>query len=109
LTNGKELAKLPASTVLTIDPADHIEMRKWLVEEYMTWPRAPVAEARSRVILNVQSETIPITYGEGGQFAVQVHVPKTEAGLRPALIMYHGGGWIHGFPNVDEGNKTMTA
>lgn len=84
-------------------------MRKWLVEDYMTWPRASVAEARSRITLDVQSETIPITYGEGCQFAVQVHVPKTEdPGLRPALIIYHGGGRIHGFPNVDQGNEAMT-
>jgi acetyl esterase/lipase len=80
-------------------------MRKWLAEEYMTLPRTPPTEARSRSTANIHTETIPTSYGDGNQFSVRVYNPTADDdGLRPALIMYHGGGWIHGFPEVDEGN-----
>ncbi|KAL7929991.1 alpha/beta-hydrolase [Trichoderma chlorosporum] len=99
----QEFSKLPPLKVTTIHPADYVEMRKWLAEEYITWPRAPPTQSRSRAISHIHIETLPVIYENGHQFTVRVYSPTTEnSKLRPALIMYHGGGWVHGFPEVDE-------
>ncbi|KAG8419895.1 hypothetical protein J3458_004723 [Metarhizium acridum] len=47
-----------------------------------------------------------MTYGSDATFRVRVYVPAVEdkqsVPSRPALIMYHGEGWIHRYPEVDE-------
>lgn len=79
-------------------------MRKWLTEEYITWPKTIPVEARSREICKIHIQNVPVTYEDGNQFAVRVYDPEIkDSSPRPALIMYHGGGWVHGFPEVDEG------
>ncbi|KAJ4862654.1 alpha/beta hydrolase fold domain-containing protein [Trichoderma breve] len=106
----QELFKLPPSRIATIHPADHVEMRKWLTEEYITWPKTPPVEARSRAISKIHIQTVPVTYEDGNQFAVRVYDPEIkDSSPRPALIMYHGGGWVHGFPEVDEGTAEFFA
>lgn len=56
---------------------------------------------RSTVIIS--SKHVPIRYGLGNQFSVHVYTPTAASiGLRPSLIMFHGGGWTHGTPEMDE-------
>lgn len=89
----------------SIDPTDHIAMREWLKQYYMPLPKAPQIK-RTRTIVPINIKTVPVTYGEN-TFSVRVYDPIdkeiTLEHLRPALVMLHGGGWIHGYPEIDEG------
>lgn len=97
---------MPASTLALINPTDEVAMRKWLVDEYIKWPKTPPATARVRKPVEIQAKTVKIIYGDDNHFAVRVYNPSTQGScLRPALLMLHGGGWIHGFPEVEEGNE----
>jgi acetyl esterase/lipase len=106
--NKKEASKLPPSNLASLDHTDHVVMRKWLAEEYMNWPKTPPTAARSCEPVEIHKQTIPVTYGEDNRFSVRVYDPMREnsCSLRAALIMCHGGGWIHGYPEVDEGKLT---
>jgi acetyl esterase/lipase len=42
---------------------------------------------------SVTDRTIP---GPAGDLAVRVYVPTAEAGPRPGLVYFHGGGWVIG-------------
>ena len=102
----KELRKFPEPHINVADP---IAARKWLVDEYMTWPKTVPEIARLRQPVEVQAETIEVTYGNDNCYAVRVYTPVTSSMyLRPALLMFHGGGFIHGFPEVDEGTNCLT-
>jgi acetyl esterase/lipase len=54
---------------------------------------------------------VNVKYGDGGKekFMVRVYDPQDGSGsegvLRPALIMYHGGGWVLGDATADEGKQ----
>jgi acetyl esterase/lipase len=62
---------------------------------------------RSRTTASISVKNVPISYEENKHFRVRIRDPVPDAGkegcLRPALLMLHGGGWIHSFPEVDEG------
>lgn len=97
---------MPVSNNAVLDPTDQIAMRKWLAEEYIKWPKHIPATARMREPVQIHVQTVPVTYGnDDGKFSVRVYQPLTpeDSSCRPALIMYHGGGWNHGSPEVDEG------
>jgi acetyl esterase/lipase len=85
---------------------DYVGMRKWLVDVYMKVPKEPEAR-RVRTRTSVAIKDVPITYASDNNFSIRVYDPTPDAGkegsLRPALLMIHGGGWIHGFPEIDEG------
>jgi hypothetical protein len=89
-----------------LDANDHIGMRKWLAEVYLRL-RAEPQTTRVRTRTPVAVKNVPITYGSDNNFSVRIYDPTPDTGkessLRPALLMFHGGGWVHGFPEVDEG------
>ena len=58
--------------------------------EQMRAARAVGIEAPMASVVN---RTIP---GPGGDLPVRIFVPTTEPGPRPALVYYHGGGWVVG-------------
>jgi acetyl esterase/lipase len=81
-------------------------MRKWLEDVYMPLPKAPrIKRIRSQVAIQITN--IPITYNRDNHFSIRIYDPidkeASRERLRPAVIMLHGGGWIHGHPEVDEG------
>jgi acetyl esterase/lipase len=83
-------------------------MRKWINEQYIPLPKAPINE-RIRPQALVTSKDISISYGKDNTFSVRVYTPTYQntrkETLRPALMMIHGGGFIHGSPEVDDGEK----
>ncbi len=102
----KATSKIDLGDVASIDPTDHIAMRQWLKDEFMGIPKAPQIKP-TRTPVPILVKDVPITYDGDNHFSIRVYDPANEGKsalrLRPALIMYHGGGWIHGFPAVDEG------
>lgn len=79
----------------------------------MNFPRGPPADCRRRPLAEIDIKNVFINYGTDDNFRVRVYVPLVEDAQshisgKPALIMYHGGGWIHGYPEVDEGKKHIT-
>lgn len=95
-----------ASSALS-NPLDVAVSRKWVEEVVMKLPREPPAASRTRKLADMAIKTIPVTYGQDGKFSVRVYVPALEDGddRRAGLIMYHGGGWVHSYPEVDEGKE----
>jgi acetyl esterase/lipase len=80
-------------------------MRKWLEDVYVKLPKAPQIK-RIRPQVEISVKDVPVTYGVDDHFTIRVYEPIEEAAsrkLQPALIMLHGGGWIHGYPEIDEG------
>ena len=102
----KEVSKIDLGNIKSIDPTDHIAMRQWLKDEYMPLQKAPRIK-RSRTPVSIDIKNVPIIYGEDNHFSIRVYDPVNKESpsdrLRPALIMLHGGGWVHGYPEVDEG------
>jgi acetyl esterase/lipase len=92
--------------VSSYDPLDYINMRKWLKDVYLTLDMN-IPTRRSRTTASISVKNVPISYEENKHFRVRIRDPVPDAGkegcLRPALLMLHGGGWIHSFPEVDEG------
>lgn len=99
----QNVSKPPFADSALTDPFDEIVARKWVDEVVMNFPRGPPAECRRRPLADVSIKDCLVKYGVDGEFRVRVYDPVTAASIRPALIMYHGGGWIHGYPEVDEG------
>jgi acetyl esterase/lipase len=80
-------------------------MRKWLKDVYVKLPKAPQIK-RIRPQVEIRVKDVPVTYGVDDHFTIRMYRPIEETAsrkLRPALIMLHGGGWIHGYPEIDEG------
>jgi len=82
-------------------------MRQRVRDVHLRLPREP----RSKRILPsvpISIRNISVVYQDRNEFSVRVYDPAAQnscndSGSRPALIMYHGGGWTHGLPEMDEG------
>lgn len=80
-------------------------MRKWTTETYGNLPKRPLSK-RVRSEADIQITTVPITYGIDCSFSIRIYVPvapEAETLSRPALIMFHGGGWMAGSAEGDDG------
>lgn len=98
----------PYSDSALANPFDETLAREWVKDVVMKFARGPPAYCRRRPLAEVAIKDVSITYGNDDTFRVRVYVPAVEEANnapRPALVMYHGGGWIHGYPEVDEGNS----
>ncbi|MFN0147571.1 MAG: alpha/beta hydrolase [Dehalococcoidia bacterium] len=60
-------------------------------DQFSTFPRPEGEEVGS-----VQDRTVA---GPGGAIPIRIYTPAAGAGPRPALVWYHGGGWVIG--NLD--------
>jgi acetyl esterase/lipase len=88
--------------------SDYLAMRKWLKEVYVIFPSKPGIKGK-RPPASIEIENIPISYAGKNSFSVRVYNPAIEKDVskpRSALLMFHGGGWIHGLPEMDEGTDT---
>ncbi|OQV06595.1 hypothetical protein CLAIMM_11142 [Cladophialophora immunda] len=88
------------------DIADHNEMRQKVRDVHLRLPREPVSK-RIFPTASISIQSIPVIVQNDMEFSVRVYNPAVDntysrSGLRPALIMYHGGGWTHGLPEMDE-------
>ncbi|KFG81837.1 alpha/beta hydrolase domain-containing protein [Metarhizium anisopliae] len=106
------ISKPPYANTALADPFDEKIARKWVDEVIMKFPRGPPADCHRRPLAKIAIKNVSITYGsDDATFRVRVYVPAAEdmqsVPSRPALIMYHGGGWIHGYPEVDEGKAIV--
>lgn len=91
------------------DIGDQREMRQRVQDIHLRIPREPMSK-RIFPPVWISVEDIPIVHGNSHAFSVRVYDPAVRSpdnqSLRPALIMYHGGGWTHGLPEMDEGMFT---
>ena len=78
------LAMMDAQGAPPLDQQDPVEARLARVEPMKLLAGAPDALAR------VDDRTIP---GPGGDLPVRVYASEAD-GIRPALIYFHGGGWV---------------
>lgn len=81
-------------------------MRQWLKDVYMKLPMLPQIK-RTRTPVPIQIKNVSVVYSGENHFSIRIYDPSHEENFvlcrRPALIMYHGGGWMHGSPEGDEG------
>lgn len=106
----QEISKHPYSGSELSNPFDVAAARKWVTEVVLKLPRAPPASSRSRELAEVEITEIAVTYGADEKFSLRIYVPAVQnAGQdrSAALIMYHGGGFVHSSPVVDEGKMTV--
>ncbi|KAJ4531508.1 hypothetical protein HRR80_009470 [Exophiala dermatitidis] len=82
-------------------PLDFQAWREYDRTEYHNYDRE-VHCKRTRTKVPVTVTKVLVSYGENNEFGIHVFEPQHEdAGARPAVLMYHGGGWSHGDPNID--------
>ena len=62
------------------------QLRAALAANRMPAPEVPIA----------RFEDTSFTAGDGGTVPVRVYWPATDGGPRPAIVFYHGGGWVIG-------------
>lgn len=85
-------------------PLDFQAWREYDRTEYHNYDRE-VHCKRTRTKVPVTVTKVLVSYGENNEFGIHVFEPQHEdAGARPAVLMYHGGGWSHGDPNIDAGS-----
>lgn len=95
-----------------INPFDVAAAREWVEQVALKQDRCPPASIRKRNLPDMDINTISVTYGSDEEFSVRVYNPTPPNGHGPdkndshraALIMFHGGGWTHGCPKIDEGS-----
>ena len=105
--------KLPVNFGGMPDGTDVKAMRKW-VEAVFTNPeflqyQRTVNIRRGKAVQTITKTivSIPCSDESGQSFDLWIYEPA-KVGLedggneRPAILMFHGGGWIHGNPSGDE-------
>lgn len=90
---------------------DVLGMRKWINETFLSSDLNKYREDFEIELQNprqeINADIINVKCSDGqGEFALWVYEPTTSGTSdksRPAILMMHGGGWIHGNPLGDEG------
>lgn len=86
-------------------------MREW-VNNVMA--KGPLAEHRAKLGIKLRRPpqevgkniiTVKATDGDD-EYGIWVYEPAAATTQRPAILMLHGGGWIHGNPVGDEGKRS---
>ncbi|KAI7972798.1 hypothetical protein EIK77_003944 [Talaromyces pinophilus] len=110
----QEVAKLPVDFSGMPSGTDVYAMRNW-VKDVLT--DGPLGKYRANLGLNlrripaqeIRKEIFTVSRTDGnGSYGFWVFEPVSaqvdnQASSRPAILMFHGGGWIHGDPSGDEG------
>lgn len=69
-------------------------------------PKAPKSMRNVRDPTAIRIHNVMVTYGLQEEFNIRVYEPEvqgTESRLLPAVLAYHGGGWIHGYSELEDG------
>lgn len=89
--------------------ADVYGMRKWINEELLNGRLAEhrnsckIERRRPEVDVLIHDVRVPCMDGSGDSFGMRVYEPQNGSDAsRPVILMYHGGGWIHGDPRGDD-------
>ena len=103
------MTKLPVDFMSVPHGTDVQGMRRWIEEKLLDgalWEHrnnCKIQRRRPEVPVDIQDLQIPCTDGSGDHFGIRVYQPRLETEqLRPAILMFHGGGWIHGDPRGDD-------
>jgi len=67
--------------------------------------RARTLQGRPVEVARIEEMKIP---GPGGEIPIRVYWPNQEGPL-PALVLYHGGGWVIGSPDTTDSMSRMLA
>ncbi|CAH0020336.1 unnamed protein product [Clonostachys rhizophaga] len=103
----QEIARLPVNFAGMPSGTDVDGMREW-VNNVMV--KGPLAEYRAKLDIKLRRPpqevgkniiTVNATDGDG-EYGIWVYEPTAAGARRPAILMLHGGGWIHGNPAGDE-------
>ncbi|KIW99742.1 uncharacterized protein Z518_11155 [Rhinocladiella mackenziei CBS 650.93] len=116
----QEIARLPVNFTKIPNGTDVRLMRRWIDEVFL---RGPLAEYRARINIkrrrpitkvDVQDVSVLCSGTSRESFGIRVYNPRlvereSKIHSRPAVLMFHGGGWIHGNPLGDENISTIFA
>ncbi|KIW68745.1 hypothetical protein PV04_04668 [Phialophora macrospora] len=109
----QHMARLPVDFTAVPSGTDVENMRRWIDSTLL---HGPLAECRLQcdikrrqppVLIDTRNISVPCSDGSGHKFAIRTYVPRVESNKSgakgmPAILMLHGGGWIHGKPEGDE-------
>ncbi|KIW18443.1 hypothetical protein PV08_02731 [Exophiala spinifera] len=110
----EELAELPVDLLKAPLGTDVEGMRAWVEETLLN---GPLAEQRNNSTFERRRKAVPVKVhdvripcansGDGDSFSLRVYDPEIDPEEqsirpRPAILMLHGGGWIHGKPHGDD-------
>ncbi|KIX95660.1 uncharacterized protein Z520_08780 [Fonsecaea multimorphosa CBS 102226] len=94
-------------------------MRSWIDNVFLKGPlaehraRCDIQRRRPEAKVDISEVSVLCSDGSEDTFVIRVYDPeleeKTSKQLRPAILMLHGGGWIHGKPCGDETISTLFA
>lgn len=106
LKKRQELSKLQL-TPGPQDPLDHVGAREWLEKVYQPLPKTPKLVHQVREPVEIRIHDVVVNYESQEGFNIRVYEPQTpgreESELYPAVLAYHGGGWIHGYSRLEDG------
>ncbi|KAF7558988.1 hypothetical protein G7046_g5165 [Stylonectria norvegica] len=113
----EEVAKVPVN-MGDMPPGDDVHaMRKWIKEVFLggalTEFREKCDMKLRRPKQEVKKDVVTIKTSDGaGSFDLWIYslaAGGTEGKPKPAILMFHGGGWIHGDPSGDEGEYSPSS
>jgi acetyl esterase len=94
-------------TVLDLIAAAGETPREQLTPEELRQGYAALSMVESKAeMASVTDRTIP---GPAGDIPVRIYVPTDEAGPRPTLVYFHGGGWVIGDLDTHDGTVRSIA
>jgi acetyl esterase/lipase len=93
---------MPILATAPKDSSDLTATREWTKTEWYRLPRE-IEAPRFQSPIKTRSEDVTITYDGDKTFRVRVYEPDVPgARSLPALIVLHGGGWVHGHLDTDD-------
>ncbi|KIW95328.1 uncharacterized protein Z519_03912 [Cladophialophora bantiana CBS 173.52] len=116
----QEMAKLPTDLTAIPRGTDVQAMRHWIDNVFLKGPlaeyraRCDIQRRRSGTRIYIKEVSVQCSDGSQDTFNIRVYEPQIEETiskrqLRPAILMLHGGGWIHGNSRGDETVSTLFA
>lgn len=82
-------------------------MRKWQNEFASKLESAPLTK-RHRPEADISISEVAVEYGAGESFSLRIYSPsEASKPPRPVLIMLHGGSWVMGLSDSDNGNPNF--
>jgi len=85
------LDQLTAQGGLAVEDLGPVEARKAFEGMRMPFPGEPVARIENRSIA-----------GPGGAVPVRIYTPQDATARAPAVVYFHGGGWVIGSPDTHD-------